>query len=264
MKHTHFAVLLEADTMPFTRDTVARRIGAGRPSFGTTPKRGPAPLPVEQDAAPGRAMAEAIPARPVGVVLRPFSQAGAEALKRVVPALDVVDSRVLSLVTQQPAGLNSWIPIQTMGLQTGAAADAGAAADDNSTARLAFQTQILLAAWARDTGACDPVNYGTEPADLSGVDGDRFRSALLSFEKWSNTTRGTSLKEDGLLDAEDYDALQDAAAAAVARAAHVAPPAPVAPLLKTKVGIGGVSLGSIALGLLVAGAGYYAWEHYSK
>ena len=47
-------------------------------------------------------------------------------------------------------------------------------------------TQILVAAWARRHGACDPLDFGLQPSDFSGLVDARTQRALVSFQLWWN------------------------------------------------------------------------------
>ena len=98
--------------------------------------------------------------------------------------------------------------------------------DVHDSGLIALHVQILLAAWARGTGACDPVDYG-EPSDLNGTDSPHMRSAVASFQAWFNAhTEGPrKLPEDGTTDPATLDALQFVASQLLAaHAADVAAP----------------------------------------
>jgi len=47
-------------------------------------------------------------------------------------------------------------------------------------------TQILVAAWARRHGACDPLDFGLQPSDFSGLVDARTQRALTGFPLWAN------------------------------------------------------------------------------
>lgn len=72
-------------------------------------------------------------------------------------------------------------------------------------------TQILLAAWARRYGACDPLDFGLVPSDFSGLVDARTQRAMISFQLWWNKWNPTrTLRTDGTIDSTTQNALKEA------------------------------------------------------
>jgi len=67
---------------------------------------------------------------------------------------------------------------------------------------------LMLAAWRLNDGAaaCQPSDFGASPADFTG-DSARYRSAVVSFQRWVNARGGGPLPENGNVDDKTYQTL---------------------------------------------------------
>lgn len=80
-----------------------------------------------------------------------------------------------------------------------------------------LQAQAMLAYWAAShPNACNPADYGSNVADLTGTTSTRFVLALTSFQTWHNARNPAApLRVDGVLDGTTYQALYAATLGAV-------------------------------------------------
>ena len=72
-----------------------------------------------------------------------------------------------------------------------------------------LDAEARLAKWNRGfAGACSPSDYGSTPGDLTGVADARFGSALASYQRWADSTKGEALPQTGTLDPATYASLK--------------------------------------------------------
>jgi len=87
-----------------------------------------------------------------------------------------------------------------------------------------LQVQMMLAGWAKTTGAAVPFDYGTL-TDLTGREDGRYQSALASYQRYASS-RGEQLRGDGVLDDATYQSLVAWTEAQGRRTTPGAPPGP--------------------------------------
>ena len=71
-----------------------------------------------------------------------------------------------------------------------------------------LQVKVMLAAWGlKNPTLIQPVDYGSNPADVSPTWDMRTKAACAAFQRFTNDTKKLGLRTDGELDQPTYDAL---------------------------------------------------------
>lgn len=68
------------------------------------------------------------------------------------------------------------------------------------TGSIYAEAQARLVMWGKSGGPISPPNFGSQASDLDGSAGSRTQDAILSFQRWANSTSDAGLREDGQLD----------------------------------------------------------------
>jgi len=103
--------------------------------------------------------------------------------------------------------------------------------------------KLQLGAWGKKEGT---LTTYPGPFDVNDTIDESFLSAVRSFQNWSNTKKGTSLRTDGRLDKATHDAINAYSVGSVS-APPATPPTGIPPLIPPKGGGGGTTAPPIAV-----------------